>query len=59
MPDLIALEWNRQRIRVVAGTVRGHDCRIDHLQTIILEKDEGDGATGPGDGGRTDWRSAP
>ncbi len=47
MPDLIALEWNRQRIRVVAGTVRGHNCRIDHLQTIILEKDEGDGLPDP------------
>ncbi len=43
MPDLIALEWNHHRVRIVACTVRGRTCRIDHLQTIHLEEDGGDG----------------
>lgn len=47
MPDLIALEWNRHRVRVVAGTVRGHDCRVDHLQTITLDDEGGDGLPDP------------
>lgn len=37
MADLIALEWNRDHIRIVTGATKSHRCSVEHVETILLD----------------------